>query len=226
MSLREPTSAPEPSELPVAQDFQERFIRDAHQLIAEGFARLDPAELPTKSEEAISGRIDDRCNDWLNHQTAPSWTKSYFVTSERPERSGKREGKKRPRVDIFVESSSMRPRARFVFEAKRLYRSNSVAEYVGASGLGDFLDGSYQPSAPAAGMLGFVQKGSTDGWIEKVRQKLDRERRSHGLTEQGPIWGLRSLDERLGTTYLSRHARAAPLARLEIYHSFLLCCDS
>jgi hypothetical protein len=209
--------------VPIAYYFKGRFIRDAHRLVAEGYARLDPATLTKKSEEAISGRIVDEVKAWFDQKETPAWTESYFITSESPEKSDKREGKRRPRIDIFVECSKRRPCAGFAFEAKRFYRSDSVAQYVGPKGLGAFLNGTHASGAPSAGMLGFVQKGSKDGHIEKVCEKLGAERNLHGLAEKGDVWRAMSLDDRLGMTWVSHHERAAPQPTMKIYHSFLRC---
>jgi hypothetical protein len=153
VSLLDPAPAPTTSDVPVADDFRQRFLRDVHTLIAEGYSRLTPESLAVSSEESISGQIVQRVTEWFDSRTAPAWTKNYFVTPELPVKREKREGKKRPRIDIYVESSQERPRARFAFEAKRFYRSDSVAEYVGAGGLRAFLDGTHTVDGPAAGML-------------------------------------------------------------------------
>jgi hypothetical protein len=234
MILLDPAPAPMSADVPSASDFKRRFVRDAHTLLAEGYARLAPASLAASSEESISGTIIERINEWFDSPTAPVWTKSYFVKPEVPVRRGKREGKRRPRIDVYVESSEARPRARFAFEAKRFYRSDSVAEYLGIRGLRAFLDGTHTLDGPFAGMLGFVQQGSTEACIERVREKLDAERRLHGLAEKGAVWIPVSLDPRIGTTWVSRHKRTTPAAApdvaavseppLDIYNSFLRCC--
>lgn len=223
MSLRRAPSAPEPTALPIAPAYLQRFIVDAHMIVAEGYSSLDPATLTSKKEPDISGLIVKNSRGWLDDPRSPGWARCYFVTEEKHEDDSALQGMRRPRIDIHIESSELRPRPRFVFEAKRLYRSDSVAEYVGKKGLGALCDGTYAGDAQAAGMLGYVQEGTVDESARQVKGKLERERSAHGLTSKGTVWTEREIDVRLGTTRLSKHTRAgrAPIA---IYHSFLKCC--
>lgn len=223
MSLRKTMPALEPTAVPIAPDYLERFIIDAHVIVAEGYVRLDPATLASKEEPDISGLIVRNSRGWLDDPRSPKWTRRYFVTEEKFEDESTFEGMRRPRVDIHIESNVRLPRPRFVFEAKRLYRSDSVAEYVGKEGLGALCNGSYAGSAGAAGMLGYVQHGNVDDSAGKVRRKLDRERVLHGIAADGVVWTELSIDARLGTTRRSRHARAGR-GGIDIYHSFLKCC--
>lgn len=74
MSLRPPLAAPT---LAIAAEFQGRFVRDAHILVAEGYSRLAPATLAKKSEEVISGAIVQHAEDWLADPSAPvSWVQA------------------------------------------------------------------------------------------------------------------------------------------------------
>lgn len=223
MSLRRTPSGPDPGSVPVAPAYLERFVADAHVIVAEGFSRLRPADLASKEEPDISGLIVKSCRQWFDDPGSPEWTKSYFVTEEKHEDRSALQGMKRPRIDIHIETSEPRPRPRFVFEAKRLYRSDSVAEYVGKKGLGALCDGTYAAEAPAAGMLGYVQEGAANDRARQIEVKLGRERRRHGLPARGPVWTELVLDARLGTTRRSRHARA-DRTPIDIYHSFLKCC--
>jgi len=223
MSLRKDGAAPEPGALPIAPEYMERFISDAHVIVAEGYARLDPTTLAAKEEPDISGLIVRNSRAWLDEPDSPEWTRSYFVTEEKFEDESSLEGMRRPRIDVHVESNAKRPRPRFVFEAKRLYRSDSVAKYLGEDGLGALCDGTYARSAGAAGMLAYVQRGNVDESAEQVGQKMARERTVHGLCPDGAVWAEMVLDARLGTTRRSRHAPSGR-APIDIYHSFLKCC--
>lgn len=223
MSLRRPLSVPAPDALPIAPEYLEQFIVDAHVIVAEGYARLDRARLASKEEPDISGLIVRNSRAWMDDPRSPEWTRSYFVTEEKFEDESPLEGMRRPRIDVHIESNMRRPRPRFVFEAKRLYRSDSVAEYVGKKGLGALCDGTYAGSAGAAGMLGYVQHGDVDESAKHVGRKLERERGLHGISAEGAVWTEIRIDARLGTTRRSRHARAGR-GEIEIYHSFLRCC--
>lgn len=219
MSLHPPMAAPT---LAVAAEFQNRFVRDAHILVAEGYSRLAPETLAKKSEEAISGAIVQHAEDWLDEPSTPSWTQCYFIKPEIAERLSPQEGRHRPRIDIYVESSAARPRPRFAFEAKRMYRSDSIAAYVGPEGLGAFVDGTYVPDAPAAAMLGFVQDPQFAACVSQLRDKVDENRAGYGVARWGSVWASSTLDARLGPTWITHHTRlvGTPVA---IYHSFLRC---
>jgi hypothetical protein len=77
-------------------------------------------------------------------------------------------GKNRPRIDIEFVRTGRGVRPRFHVEAKRLYRSDSVNEYFGSSGLRMFLDGKYAGSWPSAGMLGYVQSDTCAVWLRRL----------------------------------------------------------
>lgn len=220
MSLRPPLVA---STLTVAPDFQGRFVRDAHVLVAEGYSRLTPAKLARESEEDISDAIIQHAEDWLSDPSAPAWTQYYFIKPEIRERRSPRKAKHKPRIDIYVESSGARPRPQFAFEAKRMYRSDSVAKYVGGDGLGAFLDGTYVPEAPAAAMLAFVQKPQVIPCADQIRDKIGEDRAQYGLPRWGSIWSSAALDVRLGGTWVTRHTRGTLGTSIAIYHSFLCC---
>lgn len=224
MSVRT-SSAPISSAAPaVVAAFWDRFVKDAHVLVAEGFARLTPSSLAKDHEEFISGKIVEAIDDWYVANGRPEWTREYAVTPEVPLRDARRQGKARKRIDIQVEGRSGAGRPpRFLFEAKRFHNSNSVSAYVGQSGLGEFIEGNYAREAPAAGMLGYVQKGTLQEVIDKVDDKLDGERVLHGLAPKGVVWTSTTLDARLGNTRISTHTRRNSLGTIAIYHSFLLC---
>lgn len=208
---------------PVVTSFHERFVRDAHTIVAEGFSRLNPASLTTSLETDISGMIVTEGRAWKNLPTTPEWTSRYFLTEEKAEDASTQQGARRPRIDIHIECNERRPHPRFVFEAKRLYRTDSVAAYVGKSGLGQLLDGSYAAECESAGMLGYVQNHDVSHYAGQLENKLTNERAHHGLALQGPVWTMVTLDPRLRDTRRSRHIRPG-LGGIDVYHSFLKCC--
>lgn len=209
----------------VAPEFWSRFVRDAHILIAEGFSRLNGSSLSQESEERISELIVEGVRRWYDENGRPDWTRQYFAKAEVPEHESSLEGKSRPRIDIYIESShGPRRPPTFAFEAKRIYRSDSIAAYVGPVGLGAFIDGTYVPTSPAAGMLAYVQVGTNESAAEKVHAKLKRDRADCGLTSQAEVWSPVKFDARLGLTWVSHHLRVDSLGEVTIYHSFLRCC--
>lgn len=222
MPIRRRPAPGDSHKAPVGASFHERFVRDAHTIVAEGFARLVPANLAVSLEPDISGMIVSEGRAWMDLPTTPAWTSRYFLTEEKAEDASALRGTKRPRIDIHIESNERRPRPRFVFEAKRLYRPNSVAAYVGKSGLGQVLDGSYAAECSSAGMLGYVQNHSVDHYAGKLERKLTYERAQHHLAPNGPIWDPVTLDVPLGDTRRSHHTRPKHGA-IDVYHSFLKC---
>jgi hypothetical protein len=115
------------------------------------------------------------------------------------------------------------PNPRFCVEAKRLYGSNSVSDYVGDEGLGAFVCGYYAESDNAAGMLGYVQKDSIDAWLPKLQTKLCKD---SGLQPQanGDAWSLSPFENGPAHTCQSRHKRFNNLPAIEVFHTFFIFC--
>jgi hypothetical protein len=225
MSVRATTRTPRIVATPLTEEFWQRFVKDAHVLVAEGFSRLSPAARVDNHEERISEKIVEEILRWYDASGRPDWTRCYSILAEVREPGGVRTDKARRRIDIHIESNEGRGRPpRFLFEAKRFYRDDSVAEYVGPEGLRAFLDGSYARDAPAAGMLGYVQEASDADISTKVERKLNRDRALHGLALKGAIWTTQQLDVRLGWTFVSLHTREGSLGPIVLYHSFVRCC--
>jgi hypothetical protein len=101
------------------------------------------------------------------------------LRSER--RNPPRKAKRRPRIDIEILYVKRGPRPRFQFEAKRLGLENHVGDYLGKEGLGCFETGQYARDSDDAGMLGYVQKDTCDGWAGKIERSLHKDRVKHHL---------------------------------------------
>jgi hypothetical protein len=200
------------------------FVREVHRLLAAGYARLmKPATLASKEETEITGLLVDGMRDAIDGRKRLSWAWRYAVHDDRPISQGSRQGRARARIDIEVERTMPGPHPRFQFEAKRLHRGDSVAEYVGAEGLGAFLDGTYAASCAAAGMLAYVQTSGASSWAKKIETKLDSDRSTHLLSRGSKVWQRAHLyDAKKLTSYQSTHARIP--AALDVFHTFLLCC--
>jgi hypothetical protein len=154
----------------------------------------------------------------LDAPKSDDWVDDYEVHDEPPVHDKRRQGKHRRRIDLKLASRVVRPRLRFCFEAKLLGPKNSVGKYLGADGLGRFVDGSYAANQIIGGMLGYVQSDDCDSWAAKLSKSLDRVR--HKMTEHGD-WTPSILVENLNHTFRTKHRRRRNLPSIEILHSLL-----
>ena len=123
-------------------------------------------------------------------------------------------------MDIRLDSSEVRPRARLRFEAKRLGPNHSASVYLGGEGMQRFLDGRYARCDPIAGMLGYVQAGTPGDWALKIEQAISKKAARLGLRNSSP-WRAEQLAEGLEFTYCSRHDRPTIGHPIEIFHTLL-----
>lgn len=112
--------------------------------------------------------------------------------------------------NIVVERSGVNPRPQFHFEAKRLYRSDSLAEYVGDDGMGCFLSGKYAKDEPDAGMIGYIQSETPEVWAARLRCRL-----------ADASWTEHAFDASFSHSYRSAHLRAG--RSFELFHVLLAC---
>lgn len=209
------------------RDYREVFLRQVHWLLQLGYERMVPVGFSEAEEEDISGELRRHIRRLLYDEQPARWMKHYDLHNEDPEdetcraRQVKvRRGKDRPVIDLRFVSSRTRPRRRFCIEAKRLYRGDSVAQYVGHSGMGCFLNGTYAKGDTDAGMLGFVQKGKPEDWFEKIEAKVEAMDSAEVLSS-GRRW--EPLTFRNGPCRVghSRHRRLGPGGPVEVFHSLL-----
>lgn len=203
------------------QTFRDAFLRNCHELLAMGYARMDAASFQTEEETAITGALVLAMNATLESSDAPLWVAHFVVLDDPPVNAPGRTGKRRRRVDIEVQRSQRGRRPRFQFEAKRLYKSGSVTAYLGSDGLGLFLAGEYAAGHPDAGMLGYVQHGDSLDWAGKIEQRLRGNRRDYRVSEGGDF-KRQTLTPTLDSTYCSKHDRVAPADPITIFHALLL----
>jgi hypothetical protein len=145
------------------------------------------------------------------------------VLDDPPQNLAGRYGKQRPRIDIeFVRTEPGR-RPRFQIEAKRLYRSDSVNEYLGLSGLQMFIHGQYAAGWPSAGMLGYVQSDTCGAWLGRIAQGLAARRVEVRVREDSPEWIPAGwLDAGLDNVHASHHERLLEEAgQIQIFHLLL-----
>lgn len=220
MSIRASASQPRGTP-PGRRAYRLSFVRAAHRLLAAGYARLKTSTLASKEETAITGLLVDKMREAIEGPNRLSWAPRYAVHDDRPITRNRTEGRGRPRIDIEVERTMPGPHPRLQFEAKRMHRGDSVAEYVGPEGLGAFLDATYAASCAAAGMLAYVQKGGSATWAKKIETKLDKDRATHLISTGAKAWvpvdfyRVKNL-----SAYQSSHARTPAL---DVFHTFMKC---
>ena len=205
-------------------DYREGFVRDVHRLIARGYARLTPSQYAKTVEEELTEHLAVAIDDEIMAANSPGWMHRYHVADDVHVRHAKRKGKKRPLVDIEIVDVKSRPRPRFHFEAKRLGKKNGVGKYVGQSGLGCILSGEYARDSNVAGMLGYVQAGTSADWAPKIEKKLHGNRNKYQMVA-GTTWELNSPTTELAEVYRTQHLRPSVARPVVVYHTLLLCCS-
>ncbi len=203
--------------------YRHAFVRDVHRVLSLGYRHLCNTEkavaLQAKQEPAITGLLVKAMKE-VRHQAHCH----YFDIDDDPRlNDGEKEGRDREQIDIQVTRLASRPEAelRFHFEAKRLYRSDSVSEYMGDKGLKALLTEYYAKGDDHAGMLGYVQQGTPHEWAEKIREKLDTDRNGYGLTPNDACWLKRDDESALDDSYSSHHPNCS--RPITVHHTFLMC---
>jgi len=203
------------------QVYQRSFVAHVHQLLAAGFSQLEPKTLRDQEEPAITGLLVKAIRHYLEGPAAPQWSIAFAVHDDPPVEYQNRTGRARPRVDIELERAQPGRRPRFQFEAKRLYRGDSINEYLGEDGLLSFLSGKYAAEHEDAGMLGYVQEQPVRDWVARIQQRMKDGADGFFLDARKGTWRSRA-DPELEHSYSSLHMRAGRL--LLIHHTFLECC--
>lgn len=195
-------------------------------LLGRAFEGLPRDGLNAKEEPAITSLLVRRANELLESDDMEPGFQHLIVLDDPPQNDmQEREGKRRPRIDFEFIRTQSGPRPRFHVEAKRLYRSDSVAEYWGDGGLLMFLSGAYASMAPDAGMLGYVQSETCDKWWKSIADRLSQRPTELALCDDQPHfpstgWSIDGITE----VRESRHFRQRNLGRIVVYHVLLDCC--
>ena len=154
--------------------YRAAFIRNCHTLLARGYSELSPSAFQGAQETEITGELVRSMKSVLQRPDSPVWMDHFFVADDPPVNAPKRKGKSRRRIDIEIERGEHGPRPRLQFEAKRLYSSNSVSEYLGADGIRLFVSGEYGAGQVEGGML--RTRGRFGGLGRKDRGENERRR--------------------------------------------------
>src|SRR5258707_453323 len=131
------TSTPNPAQRDV---YRSAFVHNCLALLVRARRQLADTPLASEEEPAITGLLVQRAKEIIESEDAEQWMEHLEVLDDPPQNDQpNRQGKRRPRIDIEFVEVRRGSRPRFHVEAKRLYRSDSIGEYVGTGGLGMFL---------------------------------------------------------------------------------------
>lgn len=180
------TSSPDAARQPTRQLYRTSFVSNCLRLLARAHIRLDLPSLRDEQEPAITDRLIREMIGLVEDESAPAWMRYLIPLEDPPQDSPDRFGKAQRRIDIEFILVHRGPRPRFHLEAKRLYRSYSVREYLGPEGLELFVLGEYAGNQDAGGMLGYVQTEQTADWEARIEQGLGASRQRLRLCEGTP----------------------------------------
>jgi hypothetical protein len=205
--------------------FRKSFLLHVHHLLQLGYESLAPEKYTDAEEDVITGEICKRMEYLTEEAPTEKWMPHFSIHDQKPlndklegTTGKKRQGKHRPRLDIRLLNHSQTPKPGFCVEAKRLYRSDSVAEYMDDEGVGAFVSGYYAERDDSAGVLGYVQKDSVAEWLTKLEKKLSTDA-SLQKAESGQIWQRHVFKCGPTHTYKSLHRRGNGAPIMEIFHS-------
>lgn len=200
------------------------FRRDAHQLLAWGYQDTLAEIHCNLQEEEITGLIVEAMEKRLDNPSTPEKFDRYSVDEEKPIAVEGRKGKKRRRLDLVVVSGHSRPRAKYIFEAKRLRKNGfPIGEYVGEDGLQCFVKGIYASQYPEAAMVGYVQSDTTSYWESELKRKFhgDLNNDLRIIQRLQKVQILSSMPD----VWVSEHERITG-SSIAVYHIFLNCSAS
>jgi hypothetical protein len=218
----EPASKPQTDD---SNEYQKAFRKKVFTLLKMGYDRLETISFNDAVEEDITGEITRNINEILVDRSSPRWV-SYFAVHEDPRINvAGRRGKHRQRVDIEFERVCHGPRPRYSFEAKRLCTNThaTMGEYMGSTGLGEFLSGNYARDKIEAGMLGYIQSDTPELWSTKALKTFKKEPEKIKACPDGNWTNVVIIDE-LPHCFRSKHHRISEEDPITIYHTFLVFC--
>ncbi len=205
-----------------SSDYTAVIHRDALFLIIAGQKEMiaDSIDYSNTAEEDITGDLTKYTDEYINSLSSPDWTEHFYVQEELRENTNRKKGKHRKRVDVVCVLTGRKPQERMKFEAKRLKKPGfPVGEYVGKTGLGEFISGNYAPECDTAGMLGYIQSDDCDYWAEQIPDALNEKKKEVQLTKDG-LWQKANL-KNVNDCYKTWHNRPTVKRELLVYHLLL-----
>jgi hypothetical protein len=182
-----------------------------------GYSRMNANAFAKAEEDTITGELVKEMKQAIEDDNAPAWAEHYSVSEQVRANTEGKMGKYRPIVDVELERHKRGQRPRLRFEAKRLGRGSGVSDYVGAEGLGAFLDGYYVSTHNEAGMLGYVQTQTENHWAGKLGAVLIAP--AHNITAGGD-WSHVQISGASPYTYQTVHSDRNEVV-LYVSHSLL-----
>lgn len=172
-----------PTSIPLHSIYLLELREHALTLLWLGYSRMKAMDFTDAEEDVITGELVREMKSAIEADKAPLWTEHYSVSEQVRANIADRFGKRRPIVDVELERHKRGMRPRFRFEAKRLGVNSGLTDYIGAEGLGAFLDGYYDRTHNEVGMIGFVQRKSESYWVEKMEKSFISP--AHSITPDG-----------------------------------------
>jgi hypothetical protein len=197
------------------------FRRDAHQLLAWGHQDASPQIHCDLMEEEITGLIVEAIDRRIDDPTTPEKFLRYYIEEEKPISVEGRTGKSRRRLDLVVVSGHSRPRPKYVFEAKRLKKSDcTIGDYVGEDGLQCFIKGVYASEYPEAAMIGYIQNANAGYWEKELNRSFDKDKQNNLAIKQALVKA--PFLDSMPDVWVSEHKREQSISII-VYHIFLNC---
>jgi hypothetical protein len=196
----------------------------AHQLLAWAHADARSVLHDELDEPAITGLLGDAMKARLDAPETPHEYDLYEIGDQVPISPSGQMGNDRLRLDLCVIRSGVKPRIRYIYEAKRLRtRGFPIGRYVGRSGIGDFLEGRYGAENPEAVMIGLFQNKDAGYWQKELHRSFDEDDTStHGflkvLERLAPVHILESFPNELQSVHRRRDT-----SPIRLFHIFLDC---
>lgn len=222
-------NTPSPEQRSNRERYRQSFLRHVHRLLQLGYESLTPADFSDKEENVITGEICKRMKELTEEAPIEPWMRHFSIHDQDPvnyavdEAGNLRQGDHRPRLDIRLVSKKRLPNLKFCVEAKRLYRSDSVAAYADDEGLGAYTAEYYAETDDVAGMLGYVQSDSIGFWVPKLAKKVTEDCEALDL-ENGERWTRQTFKGGPQHTYRTRHHRLKSDRAIDVCHTLFAFC--
>ena len=196
--------------------YADSFLEDVHRLLHSGHQRARSRIHAGCKEDDITGFLTEALEVEVKN---PAYFGHYEVHEQKPVHNTNRIGRSRQRIDLVFEAKDPRQKREFCCEAKRLKTStNTVADYIGAEGMGCFVNCEYATDQPLGAMIGYVQNSTMAHWHGELVRSLAT---TTNLNLQTDLVA-QQIIARLPHEWLSVHQRVNGQA-MSIYHIFLDC---
>jgi len=200
-------------------DYQAAFLQRVHRLLQLAYESLTPGDYETAEEDDITGDLCKQMRHLTEIAPIERWMGQFSIHDQDPSNDVTstttglpRKGKRRLKIDVRIVCKHQTPNRGYCIEAKRLYRSDSVSEYVDDEGVGAFVIEEYAKDDDFGGMIGYVQSQEITDWLPKIEAKLARQR-SHKIWTPTQFRGGPKL------CYASTHQRSSGRS-ITLHHIF------